>query len=108
MKIKVSEEKENVFLKRKELLVSIEHEKAATPNKAALQQLIAKQFSFRTESIEIKSIFSETGLSSSRAKIFVWSEKTVPDLSVSKEKESKTEQESKEEAKENKEKEQAQ
>lgn len=81
MKIEIIKEKDNAFLKRKEFSVKIEHEKASTPSKASLQQLFSKQFNHSVDSIEIINIFSDHGFSHSLARIFVWSEKKVHDLS---------------------------
>lgn len=90
MKINVVKEKENSFLKRKELFVEIEHEKKATPTKASVQHLIAKQVNVSIEHVDIKNIFSLTGMPKSTSKIFIWKEKKVDDLSkVKKKKEEK-------------------
>jgi ribosomal protein S24E len=82
MKLSLANEKENVFLKRKEFMFKIEHDKSATPSKASIQQLISKQFNHSVDSIDIVSIFSKNGSAQSNAKVFVWNEKKVPDLSV--------------------------
>lgn len=82
MKIDIKEEKENPFMKRKEIWLNIDHSTAATPTKAALQQLVSKQFSHELTKTDVRQIFTETGMAKSRAKVFIWTEKEVPDLSI--------------------------
>ena len=90
MKVNITNEKENPLLKRKELDIVIEHENEATPSKAALQQILSKQLGKEPEFIDIKNIFSDRGISSSKSLVFVWEEKKVEDLSkVVKEKKEK-------------------
>lgn len=91
MKIDITKEKENPLLKRKEISVKIDHPEEATPSKAALQQLVAKQLNVEIEKTDVRYIFSGTGTASSRAAVFLWNEKKVEDLSKIK-KEKKTEE----------------
>ncbi len=81
MKLEISSEKHNRFMKRKEVEVAIEHPEEATPSTAAVQQLVSKQTSTPPEKIEVKEIFSDLGAATSKGLIFVWDEKTVKDLS---------------------------
>ncbi len=110
MKIEISSKKDNPFLKREELIINIVHEKEATAQKAALQQLLSKELGKEPEQIEIRNIFSEKGKQESKAKVFVWEEKKVKDLSKEVKKEEKakeqdkTADESKKEGEESKEK----
>ncbi|MCX6816218.1 MAG: hypothetical protein NT120_05215, partial [Candidatus Aenigmarchaeota archaeon] len=80
------------FLKRKELIVNTENPEEATPAKAVLQQHIAKHFSKDVESIEILDIMPKKGMPRSIARIYVWDEKKVADLSKKEEKEEKKEE----------------
>ncbi len=75
----------NPHLKRRELEIIIDHESEATPTKAAVQQLTARQMGHKTESTDVRGIYTESGSAKSRAKVFVWSEKKVQDLSKPKE-----------------------
>ncbi|MFH1420597.1 MAG: hypothetical protein ABIG30_01370 [Candidatus Aenigmatarchaeota archaeon] len=75
MKLDLLDEKDNCFLKRKELNMKIDHAGGATPSKAVMQQLIAKQFKKSVENIEIMNIYSLTGENASLSKIFIWQEK---------------------------------
>jgi ribosomal protein S24E len=74
MKVNISEEKKNPFLKRKELTVDIDHESEASPSKAAVQQYLAKELKTEAEKIEIKSIFTDAGMPRSKARVFAWEE----------------------------------
>ena len=75
MKISITNEKQNPFLKRKELNIYIEHEGEATPSGAALEIMIEKELAHPREKIYIQHIFSETGRTASKASVFVWDEK---------------------------------
>ena len=92
VKIKIESEKDNPYLKRKELDIIIEHPAAPTPQLSAVQQFLAKTLKKDVQQVEVKNIFSFSGASKSESKIFVWEEKKVPDLSkVVKEKKTKEE-----------------
>lgn len=81
MKIEVKDERHNPFMKRKELTVEIENPEEATPSKASLQQLVAKQLSKDAEHVEIIDIMQGKGVSKAKARIDVWDEKKAKDLS---------------------------
>lgn len=81
MKTEVLSEKSNPFLKRKEIVVEIENPEEATPSKAAVQQLLAKTLSKDAECVEIIDIFQGKGVSKAKARINLWDEKKVKDLS---------------------------
>jgi len=85
MKTDILQEKYNIFLKRKELLIDIDNTEEPTPSKAALQQLIAKQLNADVGHIEILDIMPKTGMPKAAARIFLWDEKRVEDLSKLKE-----------------------
>lgn len=104
MKINIGEQKDNGLMKRKELNVVIDHGNEATPTKAAIQQLVAREVKKDVTNVEIVNIFSEFGKAKSKSTVYVWDEKKVDDLSkVVKEKDEKKEEtkpEAKPEAKE--------
>lgn len=77
MKVKILSDKYNPFLKRKEIAAEIEHESEASPRKDALQQWISKELKTDVDKVEIKHIFTETGLPKSRAKVFLWEERVM-------------------------------
>jgi len=106
MKFEIKQDRENPFLKRRELLVDITHEKEPTPTKAALQKLLSAQLNIEPTHVEIDKIFSKKGISYSEAKIRVWKEPIVKDLGKEIKEKQKTEQkETKEEKVEEKPKE---
>jgi ribosomal protein S24E len=92
MKADITSERYNPFLKRKELVISIENPAEPTPRKAALQQLIAKQTKRDVENVEVLDVFSGSGAPKSIARVHVWDEKKVPDLSKPAEKEGNIEE----------------
>ncbi len=71
MRIETKNERENPFLKRKEIDLIIYHEGAPTPSKAALEEEISKKFNAEKERIEIKKIMSVRGESKSVARVFI-------------------------------------
>jgi len=101
MKMDVVEKKENPFLKRIDLMLSIDHTRKATPKRDELEKMIADKFKSVPEKVEIVYIFSEAGLAKSKVKARVWKEKIVVKKEKKKEKkpekpkETKTEEEKK-------------
>ena len=75
MKTEILSETDNRLIKRKELLITIDYEKAATPSKEQLKAVVAELKGVPAENIEIKNIFSETGLGVGKARVFVWDDK---------------------------------
>lgn len=84
MKIDIVKEKENALLGRKEIRFEIDHPEESTPSKAAVQQLAAKQLEAEAGRVDVRHIFSGTGVSKSNASVFLWNEKRVEDLSKAK------------------------
>ncbi|MDI6721443.1 MAG: hypothetical protein QMD85_03570 [Candidatus Aenigmarchaeota archaeon] len=80
MKLKTINEKQNVFFGRKEVELEIEHETAATPSKAALQQYIANENKKEAECIEIMSIISSKGSNISKSLVYIWDQKKTDEL----------------------------
>ncbi len=78
MEIEIVEEKENPFLKRKELKLVLKHPNLPTPSKQELKKELASKFSLSEEQIQIDYIFSKKGLceSFSKVKIFEKGEKS--------------------------------
>ncbi|MBI5347680.1 MAG: hypothetical protein HZB66_03655 [Candidatus Aenigmarchaeota archaeon] len=81
MKTVIEKETMNPYMKRKEVDITLEHHGTATPNKAVVQQTAAQELGSKLEKVEVKNIFSIGGEGRSKAKIFIWEEKKVPDLS---------------------------
>lgn len=78
MKFKILSEKENPLMKRKEVLIELDYGNGATPSKASLQPVLAKDFSVDVQQLEISKILSESGIPKGKAWIKIWEEKKVP------------------------------
>lgn len=74
MEIEVIEEKNNVFLKRKELKIKVKHEGAPTPKKQELIKELATKFSLPEDRISIDYIFGQKGKAECLAKVKVYEE----------------------------------
>jgi len=77
MKLDVVEKKENPFLKRTDLILTVDHKGQATPKTEDLEKSIAEQFKSVPEKVEIVYIFSEAGLAKAKIKARVWKEKII-------------------------------
>jgi len=75
MKIEIIEEKDNPFLKRKDLMIMIDHAGQPTPKKEDLIRFLAEKYKVESEKVEVVYIFSETGIARSKAKARIWKEK---------------------------------
>lgn len=107
MIIDILSERENPFLKRKELMLLINHSGQSTPKKIELEDKIAEKFKADKEKIEIIYIFSDAGIARSRVKARIWEEKIIKKEKVEEkpkeeEKEEKPEKETKESEKKEK------
>jgi len=69
MEIVVTEEKENPFLKRKELKLRLKHLDSSTPSKADVVKDLASKYSVADNQIVIDYIYSLKGLSESIVKV---------------------------------------
>lgn len=69
MEIEILEEKENPFLKRKELKLVLKHENAPTPSKQELKKELMSKFSVSENQVQIDYIFTKKGLCESLAKV---------------------------------------
>lgn len=77
LKIDVIEEKENPFLKRKDLMLTIEHKGLSTPKKDELEKQIAEKYKTDPQKVEIIYIFSQSGIATSKIKARIWEEKII-------------------------------
>lgn len=71
MKLEITQEKHNVFFKRKEYMFLITHEQEATPSKQKLLEELSKFLNVEKEKIDIKYIMTKKGMSQSVAKVWV-------------------------------------
>lgn len=76
MEVEVLEEKQNPFLKRKEVKVLITHSKEATPAKDKLKKLLAERYRVQEVQVQIDYVFSKKGLPESLARVNVLEEPT--------------------------------
>ncbi|MEM5832212.1 MAG: hypothetical protein QXS69_03680 [Candidatus Aenigmatarchaeota archaeon] len=72
MEIKVLQEKNNNILKRKELIIEIDHTSKPTPSREELANEISNKFNVDKDKIEIDYILSYRGLSKAKAKIKIY------------------------------------
>ncbi len=75
--IKKIEEKENPILKRKDLLLMLDHKGEATPSANETTDMIAKKFKGDAKKTEIVYMFSEKGKAKTKVKAFIWEDKIV-------------------------------
>ena len=85
MKPVIVNEAINPYMKRKELVLSVDHFGGATPSIAGVQKLISDELGVQPEQVDIKNIFSYRGKAASKVKVFIWEEPKVADLSKPKE-----------------------
>lgn len=78
MNIKITGDKQNPLLKRRELTAEIDYEKKSTPSKMELQKFFSEKLSAEMNRVEISRILSHAGLSGGRAWIKIWEEKNMP------------------------------
>lgn len=72
IKIDILQEHDNKLLKRKDLLLIVDHVGQPTPKKSELEEKIAEQFKVERDKVEIIYIFSEKGRAASKVKAKIW------------------------------------
>jgi small subunit ribosomal protein S24e len=72
MEIKILEQKDNKLLKRKEILLLIDHSNKATPSREELSNEISKIFNVPKEKIVIDYILSIRGDQKAKAKVKIY------------------------------------
>ena len=72
MKIDVTEEKKNPFLKRIDLMLMVDHTGSATPKEEELKKEIAKKFKSGPDHVEVVYIFTQAGIAKSKVKSRIW------------------------------------
>ncbi|NCO97391.1 MAG: hypothetical protein GW865_04915, partial [Candidatus Aenigmarchaeota archaeon] len=75
--VKILEEKENPILKRKDLLLMLDHKGEPTPKTSDIAKLIADKFKGDQKKTEIIYMFSQKGISQTKVKAYVWKEKII-------------------------------
>jgi len=94
--VKVLEEKENKVLKRKDLLLMLDHKGEATPSESKATEIIKDKFKADPKKTEIVYMFSEKGKPATKVKAFVWDKKIVEKKEEKKEEKPKEESEKEE------------
>lgn len=74
MDIRIIQEKDNKVLKRKEVLMEIEHKDRATPSRQELTNELSKKFNVPADKIYINYILSKRGEQKARAKVKIYYE----------------------------------
>ena len=69
--MEILEDKENPFLKRREVKVRIDHPNQATPSKTKITEMVAEKLGVKKELVEVKKVFSACGKASCVVKIYV-------------------------------------
>ena len=77
MNFNVIQEKHNPALKRKEITIEMDFGSGATPSRADLQQVLAKDLKTDAEHVEITKITTENGICRGKAWIKLRDEKKV-------------------------------
>ncbi len=77
LKIDVLDERENLFLKRKDLMLLVDHAGSATPKTNDLIVKLSEKFKVDQEKIEIVYILSQKGTAKSKIKAKFWQEKVI-------------------------------
>jgi len=95
MEVKVIEEKDNVFLGRKDVKLEIIHHGQATPSMKKVEEIICEKFNTEPEKIIIRYIFTKTGIGESIVSVQIYNRKV---REIKKEEEQKEGEEAKEEA----------
>ena len=75
MELKISDEKENPFLKRKELKISIRHENSATPSKESITKELSEKYSVDASQVVVNFIVTKKGITESMASVKILKEK---------------------------------
>jgi len=75
MDLKILEENENKLLDRKEVKLSVKHDKAATPKKQDVIKELAAKYSSPEENVVLDFIFTKKGTSESVIKAKIYKEK---------------------------------
>jgi len=77
MEIKVVKEKDNLFFKRKDLILDVTHEGGPTPKIEDLKKEIADKYKVDVSQVIVGYIMTKRGLNKSTAKIRILKEKPL-------------------------------
>ena len=71
LNMEVLEEKDNIFLNRKELLLKIPHRNAPTPSREEVKKMVIEKYNVDERNIDLKYIFSQKNRDYAIAKVFL-------------------------------------
>lgn len=72
MEVKILNQSDNPLLSRKQVTVEVEHDKAGTPDRAAIRKAIASRLSAKPESVFIVKMRTITGVHRTRCYVDVY------------------------------------
>ncbi len=72
MEVKILNQSDNPLLSRKQVTVEVEHDKAGTPDRAAIRKAIASRLSAKPESVFIVKMRTVTGVHRTRCYVDVY------------------------------------
>lgn len=83
MEFKIKQDTYNPLLKRKEILLEVDHENAGSPSRVSLKDAVATKLSTKSENVFVLDVSTRTGSQSSTCKVEVYDDpdtakKTVP------------------------------
>ena len=84
MDLKVKQDKYNPLLKRKELAVEVEHEKAGSPSRVSLREAVASKVSTKIENVFVLDIETRTGSQTSMCTVQVYDDPETAKATVPK------------------------
>jgi ribosomal protein S24E len=77
MEFKVRQDKYNALLKRKEVLVEVDHEKSGTPSRVDLKKAVAAKYGTKPENIHIVDVETKTGTQSAICEVQVYDDRAI-------------------------------
>lgn len=84
MELKVKQDNYNALLKRKEIMVEVEHEGAGTPSRHELKKALASKYDTRPENIHIMDVETKTGTQNAFCEIQVYDDPKMATIIVPK------------------------
>ena len=77
MEFKVRQDNYNALLKRKEVLVEVDHEKSGTPSRVDLKKAVAAKYGTKPENIHIVDVETKTGTQSAICEVQVYDDRAI-------------------------------
>jgi ribosomal protein S24E len=77
MEFKVRQDNYNALLKRKEVLIEVDHEKSGTPSRVDLKKAVAAKYGTKPENIHIVDVETKTGTQSAICEVQVYDDRAI-------------------------------